>query len=82
MKPTNFEQTIKTSFDAGYKFTVDMWDGNLSRYKIDDEEIGGLRCFQAFTEARSYAVQQLEKKVASATAALEKTREMKIKDVK
>ena len=82
IKELSLSEEKKNTFDAGFKYTVDMWDGDIRRYKLDDEDIGGMRCFHAFTEARNYAIQQLEKKFAKVEEKLEHTRELHIKDVK
>ena len=71
-----------SSFDAGFKYTVDMWDGDVRRYQLDDEEIGGQRCFQNFPDARNFAVQRLEKKMIARSEKLDKTRQHRMKDVK
>lgn len=78
-------RTMKTSFkdpeNSGYKFSVDMWDGDIRRYRFNDEEIGGIRCFMNFPDARDFSTRQLEKKLRILENKLEKVRGMKSTEV-
>lgn len=76
---------MNTSFkdpeNSGYKFSVDMWDGDIRRYRFNDEEIGGIRCFMNFPDARDFSTRQLEKKLRILENKLEKVRGMKSTEV-
>lgn len=75
--PLQMATSFKDTEHSGYKFSVDMWDGDVRRYKLNDEEIGGIRCFMNFPDARDFSVRQLEKKLRILENKLEKIRGMK-----
>ena len=69
-------------FDGkGFKYSVDMWDGDIRRYQLDDEDIGGIRCYQSFKGAKDYAISKLEQQVSIKLEKLDKLRELKASGV-
>jgi hypothetical protein len=76
MDPDNVKVSTKH-----YRFTVDLWDGHIKRYKMNDEEVGGLRSFEQFKEARSFAIKRLEmslEKIANRLVKIEQLTESEV----
>jgi hypothetical protein len=76
MDPDNTKVSTKH-----YRFTVDLWDGHIKRYKMNDEEVGGLRCFEQFKEAKAFATRRLTLSLEKLTKNLEKMEHLKESEV-
>ncbi len=69
------------SISNNYKYTVDSWDGHICRYRMDDEEVGGLSCFESFRDAKQHALKVINKNIVSLQGRLLMIESMRVSDV-
>ena len=58
------------TIEKSYKFTVMEWESEtpfeICKYMIDDEDVVNFKCFESFSDAKMFYLEQLDKKVRAA----------------
>lgn len=75
------ENSVTNDFTQGNRFSVDIWDGTIKRYKLYDEELSGVRCFSNFVDAKAAAVRILTRQYEQLENKLRDLEELKVTEV-
>lgn len=80
MKAHTEEQGV-TDFSQGKRFSVDIWDVTIWKYRMYDEELSGVRCFTNFVDAKNTATRILMKKIENLQRKLLELEKLKVTEV-